>query len=418
MILARAALLPEREAIVAWRAFRSAFSLDRLPPSAFHLLPLVFWNLRETGVLGADEPFLRAAFRTSWAANQRILIRAAAELEVLEEAEMLPVVVRGASLALRRYPHPGTRPIGDVDVLVAGERLDEARQLLTGSGTSSVLDLHPRQTQNPSTYETFERGHFRGRGLPAADELPLATGLADRAVLLRALGRPLPGILAEPAALEGRGPRLVDLREVPVRYINLERAARNARELESQLGTLGFRDVVRFPAREIPPPAGTPGHLAHYVGCARSHIDLLEELEGRLPAVVLEDDAVASEDFTPLLTLPEGVDAIYLGVSIAGEVGISAVDVGGGLARISGVLANHAVLYLSERYRAAVVATARDCVDRRQVPFDVGCAEIQEDFVVLTPHRPFFFQADSRESRNRWEALTRAPLPIRAAAKS
>lgn len=301
---------------------------------------------------------------------------------------------------------------------MALERFDEARQLLAGPGAASVLDLHPCERRDPALFEVFERWRFRGRGLPAADELPLATTLADRAVLLRALGRPLPESLLKPAALAAGSPRLIDLRAVPVRYINLERAARNARELESQLATLGFRDVVRFPAREIPSPAGTPGHLAHYVGCARSHVDLLDELKGRLPALVLEDDAVASEDFTPLLTLPEGVDAVYLGVSSAGEAGISAVDVGGGLARISGVFAAHAILYLSERYRAAVVATARDCVDRRHVPFDVGCAEIQKDFVVLTPYRPFFFQADAREARNRWEALTRVPLPIRAAGTS
>ena len=305
-----------------------------------------------------------------------------------------------------------------MDVLVAPERLDEARQLLAGPGAASVLDLQPCGRRDPALFETFEWGRFCFRGLPAADELPLATGLADRAVLLRALGRPLPESLLETAALADHGPRLVDLRELPVRYINLARAARNAREIESQLGTLGFRDVVRFPAREIPAPEGTPDHLVHYVGCAHSHIDLLEELKGKLPALVLEDDAVASEDFAPRLALPEGVDAVYLGVSIAGEAGISAVDVGGGFARISGVFASHAVLYVSERYRAAVIASARDCVDRRHVPFDVGCAEIQKDFVVLTPHRPFFFQADAREARNRWEGLTRTPLPIRAAGTS
>lgn len=304
---------------------------------------------------------------------------------------------------------------------MAAERLDEARRLLARPGATSVLDLHPAEPRTPASYEEFETPHFRGRGLPAADELPFATRLADRAVLLRALGQPLSGALRDatgPAASAGlplaaAGP--LDLREVPVRYINLERATRNARELESQLGTLGFRDVGRFPAREVPAPEGTPGHLAHYVGCARSHIALLDELRGKLPALVLEDDAAASEDFVPVLAPPAGADAVYLGVSAAGEGGISAVDVGGGLARISGVLATHAILYLSERYRAAVVATARDCIERRRVPFDVGCAEIQKDFVVLTPHRPFFFQADARDATNRWEGLTRAPLRIRAA---
>ncbi len=201
---------------------------------------------------------------------------------------------------------------------------------------------------------------------------------------------------------------------MPVRYINLERARRNANELETQLAALGFRDVARFPAREAPAPEGTPRHLAHYVGCALSHIDLLEGLKGRLPAIVLEDDAVASDGFDPYLALPGEADAVYLGISSAGESGISAVDVGGGLARISGVFANHAVLYLSERYRAAVVETARDCIGRRLVPFDIGCSEIQKDFVVLTPHRPLFYQAESREAVNRWEWLTRVPLRIRS----
>ncbi len=289
------------------------------------------------------------------------------------------------------------------------ERLDEARQLLARPGAPSVLDLHADGARDPDLLEPIEGKSFRGRGLRAADELPLASRVADRAVLLRALGRPLPSVLLETSSL-----RTLDLREVPSRYINLERAVRNAREIESQLGALGFRDVARFPAREIPAPAGTPGHLAHYIGCAHSHIDLLEELRGRLPALILEDDAIASDDFSPLLTLPSGVDAVYLGISTAAPDGISAVDVGRGLARISGVLGNHAVLYLSERYRAAVVETARDCVERRRIPFDVGCAGIQKDFVVLTPHRPFFFQSDARDASNRWEWLTRGPLPIRS----
>lgn len=395
--------------MVAWKEFRSAFSLDSVPRPAYDLLPLVYWNLRDTGVLGADESLLRDAFRAAWASNQRILTRASPDLEALERRGLRPVVFRGASLALRRYPHPGTRLAADVDVLVPHERLDEARRLLARSGAPSVLDLHADEARDLDLLEPIEGNSFRSRGLRAADELPLANRLADRAVLLRALGRPLPSVL-----LETGGPRTLDLREVPARYINLERAVRNSREIESQLGALGFRDVARFPAREIPAPAGTPGHLAHYVGCARSHIDLLEELRGGLPALILEDDAVASEDFSPLLALPSGVDAVYLGISTAAPDGISAVDVGRGLARISGVLGNHAVLYLSERYRAAVVETARDCVERRRIPFDVGCAGIQQGFVVLTPHRPFFFQSDARDASNRWEGLTRGPLPIRS----
>ena len=47
---------------------------------------------------------------------------------------------------------------------------------------------------------------------------------------------------------------------------------------------------------------------------------------------------------------------------------------------------------------------------RLKIPFDNGCALIQERFNVLTPNKPFFVQANARQSANQWEEITARPL--------
>ena len=126
--------------------------------------------------------------------------------------------------------------------------------------------------------------------------------------------------------------------------------------------------------------------------------------------VLLEDDVVASEDFQPVIEVPDNVDAVYLGVSHAGQV--EARDIGGGWARVKNMLAAHAILYCSERYMNAVEQMTKHCLFEECVPFDLGTAKLQNDFFVITPHKPFFYQSNDRQSTTKWEDLTRKPLPI------
>ena len=206
----------------------------------------------------------------------------------------------------------------------------------------------------------------------------------------------------------------IDIRNVRCRWINLDSAEENKNKMLKQFEDMGLKDHKRFSARQIEPPPATPKSIYHYRGCAQSHIDILEE-ETKLPLLILEDDAKINEEwYSPIIdNIPEDTDAIYLGVS-HGDGKYIAKDMGNNLASIKGVFATHAILFLSERYKQAVIETAKDFVYNKNVPFDLGCAALQHAFNVITPHLPIFYQADERTSANKWENLTQQPLRMLA----
>ena len=88
------------------------------------------------------------------------------------------------------------------------------------------------------------------------------------------------------------------------------------------------------------------------------------------------------------------------------------MDIGNGLARIGKVFATHAILYLTDNYRKIISETAKEYVYTHNTPFDLGCAWRQTQHMVVSPHRPYFYQADERDSANKWENLTKTPLRI------
>lgn len=206
----------------------------------------------------------------------------------------------------------------------------------------------------------------------------------------------------------------IDIRNVRCRWVNLDSAEENAKKMEEQFKDMGLKNHERLSARVVEPPPETPKSVYHYRGCAQSHIDILES-EKDVPLLILEDDAkIISEWYNPIIeNIPDGTDAIYLGVS-QGSGRYFAQDIGHNLAQIKGVFATHAILYITERYKQAVVDIAKEFVYGRNTPFDLGCATIQQQFNVITPHLPYFYQADERTSANKWENLTRQPLRMMA----
>ena len=206
----------------------------------------------------------------------------------------------------------------------------------------------------------------------------------------------------------------IDIRNVKCCWINLDSAVENAEKMVNQFDEIGIKNHKRLSARQIEPPVGTPQTIYHYVGCAQSHIDILEN-EKDVPLLILEDDAkYIPEWYNPILdNLPENADAVYLGIS-HGDGKYFAQDVGNNIAKIKGVYATHAILYLSEKYKKAVVDIAKEFVYNKHIPFDLGCATIQGYYNVYTPHLPYFYQADERSSANKWENLTRSPLRMLA----
>lgn len=205
---------------------------------------------------------------------------------------------------------------------------------------------------------------------------------------------------------------IIDLREIPVIWINLDSATKNAEAMEKKLKDHGFKYTFRKSARVIEPPADTHPSLRHYVGCGQSHLDILENKDYKTPFLILEDDAEFTPAFNPILNIPDDVDGVYLGIS-KGNVYYQTRRYGPDYLRISGILATHAILYITEKYREEMAAVDKHCIYTLKKPWDIGSAGLQQKFKVFTPSKPFFYQADDRESANKWEALTDTPLENR-----
>jgi hypothetical protein len=205
---------------------------------------------------------------------------------------------------------------------------------------------------------------------------------------------------------------IIDLREIPVVWINLDSAKKNAELMEERFKKFGFKNTHRKPGLIIPPPPNTDQSIAHFRGCGQSHIEILEDTKYFTPLLVLEDDIEFSENFNPIIDVPEESDGVYLGVS-HGNVYYQTAKYDENYLRINGILAAHAILYVSPKYREAMCEIGKYCLYELNKPWDLGTAAIQREYKVFTPNSPLIYQANDRESSNKWQHLTDKPLQVR-----
>jgi hypothetical protein len=201
----------------------------------------------------------------------------------------------------------------------------------------------------------------------------------------------------------------VDLRQTRTLVISCAGEDSRRSHVHAQLSRVGMRcefvDGIRC----------QPG----VVGCALSHLKILTDLADALPLLVLEDDCSLARAFLPELDIPPEADLAYLGVSVWGvfpEVhpyGIPMASIatrhGDRWLRLHNMLSTHALLYLTP----GVVRAARDAIIRclvDSIPFDVGFALLQKQWLALTPSEPYFFQ-DAR-FRGAEEATRQRLIPV------
>ena len=99
----------------------------------------------------------------------------------------------------------------------------------------------------------------------------------------------------------------LDLRDIPVYYINLDSAVDRREAMEEMTKKLGFKNVTRVEA--IKHPRGS-------IGSGGSH-DLILSIH-KPPFIILEDDCKALSVDT-LVDIPDDADAFYLGISSWGR---------------------------------------------------------------------------------------------------
>lgn len=198
---------------------------------------------------------------------------------------------------------------------------------------------------------------------------------------------------------------IIDLREIPTVWINLDKATENAKIMAERFEKYGFKNTHRKSGLIIDPPPGTHHSISHFMGCGQSHIDILADSKYSCPLLVLEDDIEFVENFNPVLEIPDDSDGVYLGISHGGN-SYQTKKINENYFRIAGVLAAHAILYINPMFRADMKNVGLHCLYNLQTPWDVGTAAIQKLYKVYSPIKPLVFQSNDRENANKWQGLT------------
>jgi hypothetical protein len=118
-LLVGAAVWGDERARAAWDRWQAGITRDRIGRADGRLMATAYRPLRS---LGADDPLLDIAgglHRRAWYTNQLTLRKAATVVGRLAHAGHEVLVLKGAALCLLYYPDLGSRPMGDIDLLVA-----------------------------------------------------------------------------------------------------------------------------------------------------------------------------------------------------------------------------------------------------------------------------------------------------------
>ena len=200
----------------------------------------------------------------------------------------------------------------------------------------------------------------------------------------------------------------IDLRDVKTLWINIDSSVDNAKKMQEQFHSLGFKNNERMSASTTPSPRNemTKHYGTHFIGCGESHLKCFAENGGDVPLLILEDDAKAVEDFNPIIEVPDDAGAVYVGASI-GNARTQIIDTGNpDVYRVKGMLATHAILYVGSHYIREAEKQTMEYIHQRRMPLDMGFSVLQNSWNVYALKKPLFYQADERESCNKWEHYT------------
>jgi len=196
-------------------------------------------------------------------------------------------------------------------------------------------------------------------------------------------------------------------------WINLDTDKTKAESLLNEFDSAGIENHERI--------AGTINEN-RVLGCGLAMHKAVSTALENLPALVLEDDVKITDSYKNIIEVPDGTDAVYLGISHWGMSAGGEFSTLNGTARkpynedflqIAGMCSLHAVLYVSKKYtKAALEAIEKRNEQNKSLDYyanvghvDIGTALIQKEFLVLTPNNPFYYQDCPNN-----EVYTRTPL--------
>jgi hypothetical protein len=204
----------------------------------------------------------------------------------------------------------------------------------------------------------------------------------------------------------------MDLTDVKVVYIcpdHNEKYHLRKLHMEQLLNTFGFKNIVHYISSS-----------ENYPEClTKAFINILRMNLDDNPLLIIEDDVECTGE--KYINIDLNADAIYIGLSIeAGHCtenrdmrreNISAIHCphNESQVRVINMLATHAIVYISKKYKQAVIDTLTNNLGTKYHS-DVLISRIQPNYVVLANKTPVFYQAGKFNSSYHVEHCTNIRL--------
>lgn len=182
----------------------------------------------------------------------------------------------------------------------------------------------------------------------------------------------------------------LDLREIPFYYINLKRDEQRKKNVESLFKSLGIKEFHRLDATL---------HSNGFAGCARTVSDFLHNITSG-PFVIVEDD-IDVKNWDPIIEIPDGADALYLGISGWGRMNghsgpfVQWKHIDEKIVRVYNMLGGHAIVYLTPDWVEICRRASYHAGYIIESFFDIQYAELQRFFNVYAIDDPYFYQTSS-----------------------
>lgn len=142
--LIRAALLKGKDALDAWKEWKSSVDVEELDPGSHRMLPLLYRNLKSQGIKDPSMYKYKGVYDQTWYGNHILFFTVASLLRSFHDAGIETMIIKGAALTVFYYRDYSLRPMNDFDVLIHTEQVLPAIHLLQKLGWTPV-DFSPTE---------------------------------------------------------------------------------------------------------------------------------------------------------------------------------------------------------------------------------------------------------------------------------
>jgi len=119
-LLLKAALLKGDEMFQAYQQWKAMVDFEEdVEYASFRTLPLLYQSLQEHKISDELMPRLKGIYRQAWSKNQFLFFKTGKVLKFFEDHGIKTLVMKGIPLSILFYKNFATRPMADMDLLVA-----------------------------------------------------------------------------------------------------------------------------------------------------------------------------------------------------------------------------------------------------------------------------------------------------------